>query len=289
MNDTTCKIQEKEIENKKIKIRQIKLNNKIVELVKLGDIAESFGGVKAYEGIYDDFMRTTMGGRYGVMDFSLLNSRLTETEKLNGIDDNNKKIYVNMMKFGDHVIDDLILNYNDFIDHYFPWNKKLIKKLDKLNSLRNRNKYFSKGIFFSIAGEYTPCFRFAKYDLFDINSHLIDFKIKINQSSILGILASKTVKYFLKNYLNHSAALNTQDIDEMPIIILKNNETIGALVDGIIEKQRQNSCYDYMSNEQKEIDKLVYEMYGLNKDDIREVEIWYARRYPKLAKFCDID
>jgi len=40
-----------------------------------------------------------------------------------------------------------------------------------------------------------------------------------------------------------------------------------------------------MSNEQKEIDKLVYEMYGLNKDNIREVETWYARRYPKLARF----
>ena len=44
----------------------------------------------------------------------------------------------------------------------------------------------------------------------------------------------------------------------------------------------------YMSNEQKEIDKLVYEMYGSNKDDIREVETWYARRYPKLARFADV-
>lgn len=29
-------------------------------------------------------------------------------------------------------------------------------------------------------------------------------------------------------------------------------------------------------------------MYGLNEDDIREVETWYARRYPKLAKFADV-
>jgi hypothetical protein len=29
--------------------------------------------------------------------------------------------------------------------------------------------------------------------------------------------------------------------------------------------------------------KLVYEAYGLNKDDIKEVENWYVRRYPKLA------
>ena len=44
-----------------------------------------------------------------------------------------------------------------------------------------------------------------------------------------------------------------------------------------------------MSNEQKEIDKLVYEMYGLNDNDIKEVETWYARRYPKLARFAEID
>lgn len=29
-------------------------------------------------------------------------------------------------------------------------------------------------------------------------------------------------------------------------------------------------------------------MYSLNKDDIREVETWYARRYPKLTKFADV-
>jgi len=52
--------------------------------------------------------------------------------------------------------------------------------------------------------------------------------------------------------------------------------------------KKQNPRYDYMSNEQKEIDKLVYEMYGLNADDIEEVETWYARRYLKLARFCDI-
>ena len=36
---------------------------------------------------------------------------------------------------------------------------------------------------------------------------------------------------------------------------------------------------------QKEIDKLVYEMYGLNDDNIKEVESWYDRRYPKLVRF----
>ena len=71
-------------------------------------------------------------------------------------------------------------------------------------------------------------------------------------------------------------------------MIFYRNKKLIKLVKQIIEKQKQNPRYDYMSNEQKEIDKLVYEMYGLNKDDIHEVETWYARRYPKLARFCEI-
>jgi hypothetical protein len=56
------------------------------------------------------------------------------------------------------------------------------------------------------------------------------------------------------------------------------------LVLSIIDQQRANPRYDYASNEQLEIDRLVYAAYGLNEADIREVEDWYARRYPKLAK-----
>ena len=37
-------------------------------------------------------------------------------------------------------------------------------------------------------------------------------------------------------------------------------------------------------NEQKEIDSLVYQLYGLTEDDIREVELWYCRRYSKLTE-----
>ncbi len=31
---------------------------------------------------------------------------------------------------------------------------------------------------------------------------------------------------------------------------------------------------------------MVYELYGLNEEDINEVETWFARRYPKLAKYA---
>lgn len=48
--------------------------------------------------------------------------------------------------------------------------------------------------------------------------------------------------------------------------------------------KRKDLFYPYHLHEQIEIDKLVYKLYNLSEDDIKEVESWYARRYPKLAK-----
>ena len=36
----------------------------------------------------------------------------------------------------------------------------------------------------------------------------------------------------------------------------------------LIEKQKQQPLYDYINNEQKEIDELVYKMYGLDAEDV---------------------
>ena len=58
---------------------------------------------------------------------------------------------------------------------------------------------------------------------------------------------------------------------------------VEKLVSQIIAKQEKEPRYAYYDAEQVEIDRLVYALYGLNADDIREVELWYCRRYPKLA------
>jgi len=62
------------------------------------------------------------------------------------------------------------------------------------------------------------------------------------------------------------------------------NKKLEVFVEETIQKQKQNFRYDYASNEQIEIDRLVYEAYGLNQEDITEVENWYARRYPNLKQ-----
>jgi hypothetical protein len=51
----------------------------------------------------------------------------------------------------------------------------------------------------------------------------------------------------------------------------------------INNKIEADNTSDYASHEQVEINKLVYDAYGLNAEDIAEIENWYARRYPELS------
>ena len=59
----------------------------------------------------------------------------------------------------------------------------------------------------------------------------------------------------------------------------------------VIQSSRLNTGHnqDDCDTIETEIDQLVYALYGLNDDDIKEVETWYARRYPKLARFAEVE
>jgi translation initiation factor 2 gamma subunit (eIF-2gamma) len=89
------------------------------------------------------------------------------------------------------------------------------------------------------------------------------------------------MKFLIKNFIEHTVAT---DVDALKIIpfLVNENQKITSLVKSIIDKQKENPKYDYASNEQAEINKLVYKLYGLNKENIEEVETWYKRRYPNL-------
>lgn len=98
----------------------------------------------------------------------------------------------------------------------------------------------------------------------------------------IGICASKIIKFQLKNYIGHTVHTQVDELKEC-FFYYRENQRVNKLIKSICNKQIANNRYNYASNEQIEIDGLVYEAYGLNEDDIREVENWYARRYPALA------
>jgi hypothetical protein len=98
------------------------------------------------------------------------------------------------------------------------------------------------------------------------------------------------IKYLVKSYADHTVNSTASVIEKM-IAIYKFDKNLAnkiiKLVEEIVSNQKRTPKYDYMTNEQLEIDKLVYKMYNLNEEDIKEVENWYFRRYPKLAKIIE--
>ena len=86
--------------------------------------------------------------------------------------------------------------------------------------------------------------------------------------------------------MNNSIAIEIEELKkiQIPICEKSQKQEIEKLVKEIIKKQKEDPNYNYQNHEQKEIDKLVYEIFGLDQELIDEVETWYARRYPKLVR-----
>ncbi|MBE3128827.1 MAG: N-6 DNA methylase, partial [Actinobacteria bacterium] len=332
MNDTTCKFIEKEIgdrEKKKVKVRLIEFNGKIIELVRLGDIAEVKQGLATGDNHYYLYQNPEVSGTYKNIndhkDYLLTGEDL---EKIR----NNEAIRLKVIERGIHKSKDeknfdpdlwfegryiipydkggesdtssgWLPNYYVPTNYYIDWstesikrmktykianrirdrkeNKEITKSYEETNAavIRNKQYYFKNGLTFSIVGMYSPTFRLGSGAVFDVRGSYI-FCNRPN-NLVLGVIASKLIKYLFKNFIINTVGSEVDSIKEIPYCIKQGNR-ISNLVNNIIEKQKQNPRYNYLNNEQKEIDKIIYEIYGLNDGDIKEVESWYERRYPKL-------
>lgn len=155
---------------------------------------------------------------------------------------------------------------------------------------QNEAYYFKRGIAFSWVGTYAPTFRLKENIPFDHGSSCIFPKDKKLRLYLLGILCSKAAKFMMRQFINHSLNFGINDVKEIPIppADFHSNDPfhptvkVVNLVNTIIENQRTNWKYDYRK-EQAEIDALVYGLYGLSEENIKEVETWYLRRYPQLG------
>lgn len=148
--------------------------------------------------------------------------------------------------------------------------------------IRSPQTYFLPAINVSRVGMYSPTFRVSSNAPYDSGCNNIF--TKLDTIYLLGILCSKLYRFLFINYVNGTVNSQTDDHLLLPIVV----DEISGLkekVEAIIKKQQEpgNLRYDYASHEQIEIDKMVYDSYGLNEEDINEVETWFVRRYPKLA------
>jgi len=312
---------------REIPVYAVDFNDKELELVKLGDIAEVKQGLATGDNEY--YLRQSRpripgaARNYLVVDFDLV---LTE-EEIQKIANNEKirkkvidkgiikskrdndfdpdryfdgRYFVPYDKGGSSDIDEGWLpNYYVPTDYYIDWSEEAVQRMrtltikerdgkgpEKLCSrFQNSDYYFKEGISFSVTGIYAPMYKINYSNVFDHKASCI-FALYFNLIFLIGILNSKLTKYLIKNYLVHTVE-SSEGAQKHLLITKKTNDNIETLVKSIIIKQKINLQYNYLMNEQIEIDNIVFNIYNLKKDEIVEIESWFHRRYPKLAKVIE--
>lgn len=301
---------------------KVDFNDKEIELVKLGNIADVKQGLATADNDY--YLRQfpgTKGSKYKEIDLSLVLTgkdfeKIREDEKLrkdvieNGFCTNpSHKTYTHRYFEGRYFVpydkggasdieEGWLPNYYVPTPYFIDWSEQAVRRLktykkpskNKIASrFQNTDFYFKEGITWSLGGFYSPSFRLSSFGVFDVMGSRVILRRQIKPEYILGILNSKLGKFLLKNYINHSIILQIEELKRFPILNPErgNNKQVSTLVKEIFDKQKSIVNYDFITNEQIEIDKIVYDMYNLNGDDIKEVEDWYHKRYPKLAKVIE--
>ncbi len=222
-------------------------------------------------------------------------TNLTNDEKSNGIDPEkySGRHFLPYDKGGESdAKGGWLPNYFVPTEYYIDWSTKAVERMknDRSSRFQNSNHYFINGISFSRTGQYAPTFRFNSKSVFDTEGSSIDIQ-ENNQSRIshyilISYLCSKLARYFFKSFIDHTVHVQVDEIKTLPIpisISTEINKEITSIVERIVNIQSINRIANYL-HEQNEIDQIVYSVYGLTNDDIREIELWYCRRYPKLAE-----
>jgi hypothetical protein len=212
-------------------------------------------------------------------------------EKENGVNSHQHRVFVPYDKGADLIEegDDIILpNYYAPIQFYVEWSPKAVRAIrtNKNARVQGAQHYFTDALTYSFLGYYSPTFRLGNGGVFDVGGSPVNSNFYRDKQTLLAVLASKFLRFVFRSFLNHSVNLQVEEVNAAPLVKLPpaTEKQLAELVAQIVAKQKRDVAYDYASNEQLKIDRLVYEAYGLNEADIREVEDWYARRYPKLAQ-----
>jgi hypothetical protein len=324
----TLKTEFKELKDRTVQIRKIKINNNEIGIVRLGDISEVRQGLATGDNDAYMFQNPDARGTYRSIEnfkgFLLTKKDLEEIRSNNdlrrqiidkGISKGNKNS--NLYFGGRYIVPydkggesdaegGWMPNYFVPTNYYIDWSEWAIKRMktytiaERIREynekkqiktayettacavFRSPERYFTDAISFSRTGVYSPTFRLGSISPFDTEGSMI-FQNHFSNKQLLGILTTVLIRYLLKNYIGHTIHAQVDELKEI-IIPICSFPLIEKIVQKIIIKQKENPRYDYASHEQIEINRMVYESYDLNAQDIEEVENWYARRYPKLSQ-----
>ncbi len=222
---------------------------------------------------------------------------LSDLEKLNGVDVTDyarDKYYVPFDKGGEQdIAKGELRSYWSPVDYWIDWSKKSVGTLETRNSypsgtpkkprLQNRGFYFKKGIRFAVAGLYAPTFELSHGGVFGHKGSLILPIDDVITKFLLGVLCSSYTRYLTKSFLQHTVMTEIDIIRQIPIVVpnVSQFNAVNLLVDKIIESKKNEQSFEHYI---KEMDILIYDLYGVSEEDQKEVQVWLKRKYPNLGR-----
>ncbi|RJQ74159.1 MAG: hypothetical protein C4519_17185 [Desulfobacteraceae bacterium] len=283
--------------------------------LKLGSISDVPQGISTGQNKYY-IRRVSAGEGYDAVDTTKILSQaeiasFTEDEKLNGVDPNRYggRTFIPFDKGGAAETDDGWLpNYWVPTEYYISWSRESVERMRTLTiaqrkrleglaqtikpgddrkiaaALRNPDAWFKPAISFSPTGFYSPTFRIGSNSMFgNKGSFIICQSVRIE--ILLGFLTAVFTKYILKTFISHTIETGEEVIRQViiPRDISDMENEIAALTTAIMERQKEDPRYAYHDHEQQIINSLIFRKYATSADEIREIELWYCRRYPRLA------
>ncbi|MDD4901727.1 MAG: N-6 DNA methylase [Patescibacteria group bacterium] len=142
---------------------------------------------------------------------------------------------------------------------------------------RSREEYFFKGEkIIAVRKCLTPTFTYTDFDCYVSATFYVIKTERLNQKYLTGLLNSSLIKFWLRNkgkMQGNNFQIDKDPIMDLPLSIATKEKQyeISNLVDNILALKRNDRNADIKSFE-SQIDKLVYEIYGLTEDDIKIVE-----------------
>lgn len=286
-------------------------SNRYVPVVKLWQLAQARQGlataddphfIRKSEGIVPNARRRYMVDvdQRLVVSKSVLNN-LSEEEKRSGIeviDPQRTRHFVPFDSGGEaNVSEGELRSFWCEVDYWIDWSKTAVDLLKRRNKfkpgtpkkprLNNFNDYFKKGIVGTITGLYAPTYRMGFGGVFGQKANLLlPFQSNITDY-MLVILSSKLLRYFAKSFISASVDFSTENIRHLPIAVPTKKEIEeGNKICSEAINFRQNPKKSKHSEESitKLIDDFVYQIYRIPKEDQKEIEAWFKRRYPHFGK-----
>ena len=148
--------------------------------------------------------------------------------------------------------------------------------------IRNEKYFFKEGISCSSVGVRFSASYMPEGCLFGVNANFF-FKDEETLFYTLGLLNSKISWYFARKVLIRTNNISANYLRQLPYKEpkIKDKKIISEAVQKIVKEIKNDKNYNY-SVIQKELDEKFYKIFSLNKQVIKEIEIFCENFYEEL-------